>query len=406
MTETPREDNKLVPPRVENDNSENLIQEFKSYPDMCRRLNLEIKTGGAKINQMKEIGKRFHLEVKGQKIVLRGKREIERREGEEREWWEKLEKDCEMGRRDVDGRKTLLILQLWKKLALQEISSESTPLVNFRDSSGFSTDIEVIGFSHPELASSLRLVNQDFREGKIEATKSGTEVETTFFREITTQNKVILDSLFGVLWKTNLMNGYKSWEVSFEKKVTLPGEKPRKTGFLNSEDSLWISTLKEKILEHYGFTCMQGAVLHNKSHLIYKELNEIVLKEFGITWMEEAYVIQTSEFLLSRYILKNVSKSDQRVLIRKLQEDENILSASKLRRKIQDKVEADRFALTGMSLSASGLDEEGKLVFFPHTEESLERVEMEKINIKEREKTRLQIVSDFVKIEPLKVTGA
>ena len=66
--------------------SENLIQEFKSYPDMCRRLNLEIKTGGAKINQMKEIGKRFHLEVSRQKITLRGRRrkEIERCEAEER----------------------------------------------------------------------------------------------------------------------------------------------------------------------------------------------------------------------------------------------------------------------------------------------------------------------------------
>ena len=103
MTETPREDNKLIPPRAENDNSENLIQEFKSYPDMCRRLNLEIKTGRAKQNQMKEIGKRFHLEIKGQKITLRGKGEIERLEVEEREWWEKLEKDCEAGRRDLDG---------------------------------------------------------------------------------------------------------------------------------------------------------------------------------------------------------------------------------------------------------------------------------------------------------------
>jgi hypothetical protein len=72
---------------AENDNSENLIQEFKSYPDMCRRLNLEIKTGGAKQNQMKDLSMRFHLEVSRQKIVLRGrgKEEIERREGEERE---------------------------------------------------------------------------------------------------------------------------------------------------------------------------------------------------------------------------------------------------------------------------------------------------------------------------------
>ena len=71
------------------DNSENLIQEFKSYPDMCRRLNLEIKTGGAKQNQMKDLGKRFHLEIKRQKITLRGrgKEEIERCEREE---WETL----------------------------------------------------------------------------------------------------------------------------------------------------------------------------------------------------------------------------------------------------------------------------------------------------------------------------
>ena len=71
--ERPREDNKLIPPRAENDNAENLIQEFKSYPEMCRRLNLEIKTGRAKQNQMKDLSMRFHLEVKGQKITLRGR---------------------------------------------------------------------------------------------------------------------------------------------------------------------------------------------------------------------------------------------------------------------------------------------------------------------------------------------
>ena len=321
MTETSREDNKLIPPRAENDNSENLIQEFKSYPDMCRRLNLEIKTGRAKQNQMKEIGKRFHLEVKGQKIIIEEIRdgeelkEIERMEGEE-----KLEKDCEMGRGVFKDRLNLFMIMVWENM----MGGKEIPSGGFTEYKHFSDEKKTLVFYPKEVYPKLHLVQEHYEVMKKEAKTSPTnQSEINWgFRVVDSQNKAVSLRLFNKLYSSSLVTGYKTYEVT-----VLGGE----VTVCDPATSLLITEILEHRMAEMGCRSLYDIHFNNLDKEFYKSTNKTLYDTYGVTRYEECFVLTTSEFLLSRYMVKNFSRINQQAVLKKSSNNANVVSLEKHR---------------------------------------------------------------------------
>ena len=82
MTERPRETTGRLPLTLSNVYAG---REFATYKEFCEELGLEIKTGGAKQNQMKDLGKILKISSRGWKIIIE-----EIRDGEELKEIERL----------------------------------------------------------------------------------------------------------------------------------------------------------------------------------------------------------------------------------------------------------------------------------------------------------------------------
>ena len=334
MTETPRE--------------ENLIQEFKSYPDMCRRLNLGIKTGRAKINQMKEIGKRFHLEINRQKITLEeirdgeGLREMERCEAEER-----LERDCEMGRGVFKDRLNLFMIMVWERM----MNGKEIPSGGFTAYKNFSDEKKTLVFYPKKVYPRLHLVQEHYEIMKREAKTSPTsqsEINWSF-RIVDSQNKAVTLRLFNKLYSSSLVTGYKTYEVT-----VLGGE----VTVCDPATSLLITEILEHRMAEMGCRSLYDIHFNNLDREFYKSTNKTLRDTYGVTRYEECFVLTTSEFLLSRYMVKNFSRINQQAILKKSSNTANVVSLEKHR---DNATERAYLAASGVR-NTEGVEKADKLI--------------------------------------------
>lgn len=361
---------------------------YATYPELCKDLDLPVKSGRGKQTQLRELAETYTIVQTGRSLSLTPLSPVELTRIAEEKLEAALAKDCIRGEGEFADRKCQTIMLLWEQIR----DEDSEDFTDFRDSVHFSKEIVATGIGFKALCSRLGLVNDrfsgerkrtniSFSESKRKGiTNPELELDASFFQSVSAQNKRVLDTLFSHLWNTSLANGYKSFEVKFEQ---------GQVGVLTAEDALHISTINEQTLETFGCTSLQEVYAKNLFRGFYASRNETLKATYGIVEIEDAYVTQTSEFLLSRYILRNVSKPTQKEMLRQLRLRENLTNIRKIQKRIQTEKETE-------TLEATGWDED----WTEQTTEVQEKeAELRHRKIQEREQRKYQLVEKFVCLE-------
>jgi hypothetical protein len=321
---------------------------FSSYRDLCKELGLEIKTGEAKINQMKDLNKVLKISTEGYKIRIEEIRdgeelkEIERMEVEER-----LEKDCEMGRGVFKDRLNLFMIMVWEKM----MGGKEIPSGGFTDYKHFSDDKKELVFYPKEVYPKLHLVQEQYEVMKKEAKTSPTnQSEITWsFRVVDSQNKAVTLRLFNKLYSSSLVTGYKTYEVT-----VLGGE----VTVCDPATSLLITEILEHRMAEMGCRSLYDIHFNNLDREFYKSTNKTLYDTYGVTRYEECFVLTTSEFLLSRYMVKNFSRINQQAILKKSSNNANVVSLGKHR---DNATERAYFAASGVR-NTEGDEKASKLI--------------------------------------------
>jgi hypothetical protein len=296
---------------------------FQSYPEFCAALNVPVKTGRGKQNQLKELSKFVSITTVGQKITIAEKQFSSSENQAASLEIESITMDSSnlsTGSGVFADRKILFMRMLWERI--KEAQEES--ILFPANPTSFSPHPEdskhTLIFYPEEVAIALHLIQENFLEAKAVAREIGVPDLLWSLNEISAQNKRVITTLFSNLYSSPLIAGFKTYRIEWISGGDL---------ICTSEDSLLITEVIEHLLKELDCKNIYEVYLKNKEKDYYSELSSRLRRLYGIAFFEECYVVITSEFLLSRFMVKYFSKASQKLILTKQSNEGNIKSLGK-----------------------------------------------------------------------------